>query len=245
MKKIMMTLTLIMMLANMVFAAKEEIKPEVLEAFRVKFTDAQNVTWETGSNYYKADFTYNGMRMFALYSSSAELLSLTRNIPSEQLPFYLQAMLEENYAEYRIAAVFEVSDQAGFRYYVNMENEARQVVLESENGNSWNVFKKTRRQTDKYALDSDGSKSKEDKITIPATLFEKGDAEIELNFHTGNSGASGDAIISTYSTALLQAADDEIGRRYAAENPVIDVHTNSYLLKADCELTRNFNQSNA
>jgi hypothetical protein len=245
MKKIMITLTLIMMLANMVFAGNDKIKPEVLEAFRVKFTIAQNVTWEAGSNYYKADFTYNGMRMFALYSSTAELLSLTRNIPSEQLPFYLQAKLYENYTGYRIAGVFEVSDQAGFRYYVNMENEARQVVLESENGNSWNVFKKTRRQSDKYGSNSDGSKSKEDRITIPATLFEKGDAEIELNFNTGNSGASGDAIISPLSAALLQAADDEAVRRYAAENPVIDLHSNSYLLKADCEIIRNFKQANA
>ena len=76
MKKILLVITFILTLAALAFANEEKIKPEVLDAFKTRFSNAQDVTWVAGNNYFKASFNYYGSPMFAWYTPSGKLMGV-------------------------------------------------------------------------------------------------------------------------------------------------------------------------
>jgi hypothetical protein len=127
------------------FAAKEEVNEKVLNAFNTDFTSAQKVEWTISSDYFKASFDMNGQRVFAYYNTTGELMGLTRNIPSSQLPVKLQSNLKKNYDSYWISDLFEVSNSDGTSYYVTLENGDNKVVLKSVSGSDWSTYKKDRK----------------------------------------------------------------------------------------------------
>lgn len=141
MKKILIAITLIFTLSANAFAG-EEIKPEVLDAFKNKFSNAQDVTWVAGSNYYKAAFVYYGSRMSAYYSTTGKLFGVTRNISSTELPLYLRDNLKNRYEDYWITDVVEESNSNGFSYYITIQNADNKIVLKSKYGSAWTIYSK-------------------------------------------------------------------------------------------------------
>ncbi|MES1218193.1 MAG: hypothetical protein ABUT20_21995 [Bacteroidota bacterium] len=127
------------------FASKDEVNQKVLNAFNTEFTSAKEVEWTISSDYYKASFGMNGQRVSAFYNLDGELMGLTRNIPSSQLPVKLQTSLKKNYSGYWISDLFEVSNNDGTSYYVTMENGDSKVVLKTSAGNDWVTYKKDRK----------------------------------------------------------------------------------------------------
>jgi hypothetical protein len=146
MKRMMITLVMIVTLTSGAFAGNEKIKQEVLDAFKNKFPYAQDVTWTEGDSYYQATFTFNGARLNAFYSTEAKLKYVARNIISTQLPLYLQNSLKMNYAHYWITDLFELSGKKGFSYYITLEDADEKVVLKSAAGSDWELYKKTEKQ---------------------------------------------------------------------------------------------------
>jgi len=144
MKKILIVMTMILTLAANAFAG-EEIKPEVLDAFKNKFSNAEDVTWVTGTNYYKAAFIYYGSRMFAYYSTTGKLIGVTRNISSTELPLYLRNNLKNRYEDYWITDVVEESNNNGFSYYITIQNADNKIVLKSKYGSDWTIYSNQRK----------------------------------------------------------------------------------------------------
>lgn len=142
MKKILLAITLIFTLAANAFATGEKIKPEVLDAFKNKFSNAQDVTWVAGNNYYKATFHYYGSQMFAYYTLTGKLMGVTRYMSSTELPLYLRNTLKEKYTNYWISNVVEESNKSGFSYYVTIENADIKIVLKSKYGSDWTIYSK-------------------------------------------------------------------------------------------------------
>jgi hypothetical protein len=85
------------------------------------------------------------MIMFAYYSGNGELLAITRNIVSSQLPMNLQMTLKSNYSGFWITELFELSGDNDNCYYVSLENADSKVVLRS-NGDNWEVYSSARKQ---------------------------------------------------------------------------------------------------
>jgi hypothetical protein len=79
------------------------------------------------------------MVMFAYYSGNGELLAITRNIVSSQLPLNLQMTLRNNYNGYWITELFELSGDNDNCYYVSLESADSKVTLRS-NGDTWEVY---------------------------------------------------------------------------------------------------------
>lgn len=142
MKKIIITLLLIVKLTADVFAAEEKIKPEVLDAFNNKFASAKDVTWVSGPDYYKAEFNYYGSQMFAYYTTTGMLKGVTRNVSSTELPLYLRNTLQKKYSDYWITNLVEESNNRGFNYYITVENADQKIILKSAYGNDWEVYHK-------------------------------------------------------------------------------------------------------
>lgn len=146
MKKMILGL---MMLAatgiSSVFAGEGEVSKQVLKAFQSEFTDATEVSWSEGSNYYRAGFTMNTMKVFAYYTKAGDLIGVARYISPLQLPLHLLTHLKKEYNHYWVTDLFEMSNEDGTHYYVTVENNDTSVMLHSTNGSDWSTYNKSKK----------------------------------------------------------------------------------------------------
>jgi predicted dehydrogenase len=123
----------------------EKVSPKVLASFKSEFSNATDVQWETGSNYFRASFIMNEQNVFAYYDLEGHLLSIARYISSFQLPVNLFSNLKNNYDTYWISDLFEVSNSEGLHYYVTLETADTKLVLRSSNGGDWSQYNKSKK----------------------------------------------------------------------------------------------------
>ncbi|MEO8405859.1 MAG: hypothetical protein ABI480_14730 [Chitinophagaceae bacterium] len=142
MKGIIMTLAFIAS-SMFAFAGEGNVSKNVLTAFGKEFQGATEVSWSAGSDYYRAEFVLNNQYISAFFSNSGELMGVTRNISSLNLPLTLQNKLRKEYGNYWISDLFEVSNREGTRYYVTLENADKKMTLKSDSDTNWDVFSKS------------------------------------------------------------------------------------------------------
>ena len=145
MKKILLVLGLVATMGVCSAYPSERVSQKVLASFKTEFTTAQNVQWETGSNYFRAAFTMNEQQIFAFYNVEGDLLSVARYISSIQLPINLFSDLKNDYSKYWISDLFEVSNSEGLHYYVTLETADSKMVMHSSNGGSWSTYSKNKK----------------------------------------------------------------------------------------------------
>lgn len=141
MKKIIITLA-IAFSSFAAFAGEENVSSTVLNAFNREFAGVKNVQWTNTEDYYKASFEFNGQKVFAFYQFDGELIAMSRNISSLQLPISLQTSLKNNYKGFWISDLFELSNNDGTTYYITVENADSKLVLKSNGTGKWVSFKK-------------------------------------------------------------------------------------------------------
>ena len=142
MKKIIIMLA-ITISSLAVFAGEVNVNSKVLNSFSREFAGAKDVKWTTNETYSKASFVYNGQYVYAFYQLDGELMAMTRNISSLDLPIKLQSGLKKGYEGYWISDLFEISSSDGTSYYITMENANSKIVLKSTIDGSWKSFKKS------------------------------------------------------------------------------------------------------
>ena len=143
MKKILLSLLIVITGFKAVFANDEKIKSGVLDAFSKKFPHAKQVSWQSNDNHYKATFNYYGAWLFAHYNAATgELLGVTRNISSLQLPLFLQNSIHQKFADYWVTNVVEESNKKGFNYYITIQDANSKVILRSIHGSDWTLHAK-------------------------------------------------------------------------------------------------------
>ena len=144
MKKLVLTLAIAITTLS-AFAGEAGVDQKVLNAFSKDFKTAKEVAWTIGTNYYRADFTYNEKHVFAYYEKSGELIALTRYVSPNDLPLALQGSLKKNFSEYWISDLFEVANNDGTSYYVTVESAESKVVLKASDGKTWDQFSKLKK----------------------------------------------------------------------------------------------------
>ena len=142
MKKIIFVLGLLVTVGVCSAYPSERVSRKVLASFKNEFSNAKDVEWETGNNYFRAAFTMNEQRIYAFYNVDGEVLSIARYISSVQLPVNLFANLKNDYGKYWISDLFEVSNSEGLHYYVTLETAESKLVMRSSNGGSWSTYSK-------------------------------------------------------------------------------------------------------
>ncbi|HVV05496.1 MAG TPA: hypothetical protein VHC96_14795 [Puia sp.] len=125
--------------ANTPDSASREISSDIRSSFKRDFQNARIISAEVRKNFTKLTFRMDDMVMFAYYSGNGELLAITRNIVSSQLPLNLQMTLRNNYNGYWITELFELSGDNDNCYYVSLESADSKVTLRS-NGDTWEVY---------------------------------------------------------------------------------------------------------
>lgn len=147
MKFLLATLISLFSLVSTTSHASDEVtvSAAVVSSFKSSFKNASEVNWKMSGNFFKADFTLNGQYVAAFYDANANLVAVTRNISSFQLPITLQNKLKSSYESFWISDLFELSDDNGTSYYVTVEDGDSKVTLKSVGANEWSVFQKQRK----------------------------------------------------------------------------------------------------
>lgn len=117
----------------------------VNEYFRKDFRQAEIMTSVAGDNYTRITFRMNGMILTAYYSRQGDLLAVTHNITSNQLPLSLLLQLKRDYSDYWISDLFEFNAGDQSSYYLTVENADKKITLRSADG-GWLTFSKTTKE---------------------------------------------------------------------------------------------------
>lgn len=147
MKRLLFTMALALsMISLSSFASDDTVVSEnVIRSFNSSFKSATEVNWTVSDNFYKASFTLNGQFVAAYYDANGDMIAMTRNISSTQLPIALQASLKKSYDGYWISDLFELANEEGTNYYITLENADSKLVLKSTSDAEWTNFRKQRK----------------------------------------------------------------------------------------------------
>lgn len=123
---------------------RDDIDPVVLKSFQKSFKNAQEADWTATKDYFKVQFALDGQHINAFYNTEGELLAITKNITTNQLPVMLQMSLKQQTDKYWITELFECSTEQGIAYYATIENADMKITLQAGNNSpEWNVFRKS------------------------------------------------------------------------------------------------------
>jgi hypothetical protein len=117
----------------------------ITASFHKDFRHAELLATETAKNYTKFTFKLNGTILFAFYSGNGDLLAITHNITSSQLPLELFLQLKRDYDSYWITDLFELNANNNTNYYITLENANSRLTLRSSQG-AWETYRKTNKQ---------------------------------------------------------------------------------------------------
>ena len=146
MKKLMIGLVLgAFIITNTAFANNSNnVNDKVQTSFKQEFATAQNVVFSKTNNYIKAAFTLNNQVMEAYYTADGEMIGVSKNLLSTELPIGLQVDLKRDYTDYWISDLFEFATNSNSSYFITVENADQKITLQS-NGNEWIVYKKAKK----------------------------------------------------------------------------------------------------
>jgi hypothetical protein len=148
MKHRILTLALLLSLSiSNIFANTNEevVNAKAANAFKKEFAQAQDVKWENSKQYVKATFKMNDQQMIAYYTNSGELLGITRNLTTSQLPINLLTDIKKNHKNAWITDLFEITANDETNYYITLEDADQTVVLKSTGSYGWSTFKKEKK----------------------------------------------------------------------------------------------------
>lgn len=147
MKKSILTISIMLTVAlTTAFARDNEgVSQKTKESFNSSFNTASSVNWQQEKDFVKATFTLNNQVLSAFYDNDGNLLAITRNILSDQLPINLLTDLKKNYNNLWITDLFELAAEGQTSYYVTLENADEIIVLKSSDFNSWHIYKRSKR----------------------------------------------------------------------------------------------------
>jgi hypothetical protein len=148
MKKKLITITTALFLTiTSTFAGKKdgEIPSYVVSEFNQSFYHARNVQWQKIDNYYEVIFNQMGKTMFAFYSEDADFMGLAIYILSDKLPVALKSDLNTKYGNYWISDLFTYSINEKPGYVVTIENADQKIMLKSDNGKTWHLYRSMNR----------------------------------------------------------------------------------------------------
>lgn len=147
MKKRFLTLAVVIVtVISSAFARNEEgVSKKAISSFQKEFVNASDVKWEITKDYFKATFKLNDQVLYAFYSEEGNMIAMTRNIRSNQLPIRLSSDLKNNYKDFWITDLFEMASDNQTTYYATVESADNKVVLKSDSFGGWQVFKKEKK----------------------------------------------------------------------------------------------------
>lgn len=144
MKRLIITLGVLFTLATTTTAFANDVKvsSSVMQAFKARFADAENVSWSEASGFTIAEFTLDDTKHFAYFNAAGELTVVAQPLTIKELSKAQQANLRKNYADYTVVDIYQLEDNDGLKYCAVVENSSKKIIL-STTSSKWEVVKST------------------------------------------------------------------------------------------------------
>lgn len=142
MKKIITLFTLAILSIGSTFASDIDINKTAQANFAAHFAKATNVKWEKNDTYYKTSFQLNGQALSALFAENGDMIAVSRNILSPELPVQLQSALKIDLSDNWISELVEYVIDGQTKYYATVEDANGKIVYESLGTYDWEMVKK-------------------------------------------------------------------------------------------------------
>src|SRR5258708_2448380 len=118
-KKLMLIMALFLTvgLSSSFATPSDDLNEIVKTSFRKDFKKAELIGYEVGKQYTKVTFKMDEMVLFAFYADNGDLLAVTRNIRTTQLPIQLLLDLKKRFnGDYWVTDLFEINSQGQNNY---------------------------------------------------------------------------------------------------------------------------------
>jgi hypothetical protein len=143
MKKFITAIAFTIASISSIFAGGNDISKNVQATFTATYAKASNAVWEKTDNYYKVSFQLNGQSLSALLSNQGEMIAVSRNILSYELPILLQSSLDIDLSSSWITGLVEYAVDNRTVYYATVENAHQTIIYESTGYYGWTILKTT------------------------------------------------------------------------------------------------------
>lgn len=129
MKRIILSLAVLLTLGTTVVFAGSEGNKKAQQVFQEEFKGAEQVKWTEVGDYSKANFLLAGHRTEAWFSPEGELVGTIRDIFYNQLPVVVMRTLDKEFLNADIIDLREATGQKGTRYNLTVEKEGKKFKV--------------------------------------------------------------------------------------------------------------------
>jgi hypothetical protein len=132
MKKIILSVTLLVSIVAGAAVSPSEVNEKVLKAFKETFTSAQNVTWQEYESYYQANFSMDEIQVRAQYDQEGALLRTIRYYGEKQLFPNIVSKLKKRYPSREVFGVTETTSEQEVTFLVTLKDDKNWYVVKSD-----------------------------------------------------------------------------------------------------------------
>jgi len=141
MKKTILSIAVVLALFSTSFANRPStVKERALVSFQKDFHQTSEVSWTETNNYVKATFQMNRETFFAYYDFQGNLIGVVHHILTTSLPANLQKDIKKHYCGYWVSELFQVTNDEGVYYYIQLKNADETIVLSTEASSGWHRY---------------------------------------------------------------------------------------------------------
>jgi hypothetical protein len=141
MKKFILSIAVLLALTCTSFAKSPAgINDRVFASFQKEFNRASEVKWTVTNNYVMATFQLDKEILYAYYDFQGNLAGLVHHMLTTNLPADLQKDIRKHYSNYWVSSLFQVTNEEGVSYYIQLKNADETIVLSSDGSNGWHRF---------------------------------------------------------------------------------------------------------
>ncbi len=145
-KTFLVAATVLLATSAFASAGPEKVSPKVKAEFEKSFTGAVNVNWQKNEDYHFASFILNSNELSAAYNENGELMGVSREIATTQLPITVALAISDKYQGYDVAkTVTELNYEGQTSYFVVVENSKQVLKLKCNSSGAIMVNSKTKK----------------------------------------------------------------------------------------------------
>jgi len=108
---------------SMIVLSAEPVNEKVMQAFTQSFKNVQDVVWHEYATYYEVNFKQKDISARISYDADGNIVKSLRYYAEDQLPFYVRARLQKQYAGKKIFGVTELLEWDQMNYFIVLEDE--------------------------------------------------------------------------------------------------------------------------
>jgi hypothetical protein len=148
MKKLFFAALAIIVFTASAFAASNEVSNKVLLQFKHAYSNVNEVSWYTTTNYTRASFVQAGKQMEVFYTPDGDLMGTSEAIGFSSLPTRAITTIAKRFPanEYTVKACIQFSNANDEQTkYVSVENNKKKIVLEIDPSGNVSIFQESRK----------------------------------------------------------------------------------------------------